>query len=211
MRSKKDISQIKNRLLLAYKDAKSELRFKSPYELIVCVMLSAQCTDKRVNLITPALFEAYPNVKAMANANLASVKLLINSCSFFNNKAQNLIKMAKSVMAEHDGEIPLDESKLIKLAGVGQKTAHVVLLEATGANVMAVDTHVFRVSHRLGLSRAKTPEATEVDLSEIFKTELGRLHQAMVLFGRYTCKAQKPLCAQCILNDLCKSKDKISE
>ncbi|WP_169779162.1 endonuclease III [Campylobacter curvus] len=211
MRSKKDISQIKNRLLLAYKDAKSELRFKSPYELIVCVMLSAQCTDKRVNLITPALFEAYPNVEAMANANLASVKLLINSCSFFNNKAQNLIKMAKSVMAEHDGKIPLDESKLIKLAGVGQKTAHVVLLEATGANVMAVDTHVFRVSHRLGLSRAKTPEATEADLSEIFKTELGRLHQAMVLFGRYTCKAQKPLCAQCVLNDLCKSKDKISE
>ncbi|MBN7287736.1 MULTISPECIES: endonuclease III [Campylobacter] len=211
MRSKKDISQIKNRLLLAYKDAKSELRFKSPYELIVCVMLSAQCTDKRVNLITPALFEAYPNVEAMANANLASVKLLINSCSFFNNKAQNLIKMAKSVMAEHDGEIPLDESKLIKLAGVGQKTAHVVLLEATGANVMAVDTHVFRVSHRLGLSKAKTPEATEADLSEIFKTELGRLHQAMVLFGRYTCKAQKPLCAQCVLNDLCKSKDKISE
>ena len=211
MRSKKDISQIKNRLLLAYKDAKSELRFKSPYELIVCVMLSAQCTDKRVNLITPALFEAYPNVEAMANANLASVKLLINSCSFFNNKAQNLIKMAKSVMAEHDGEIPLDESKLIKLAGVGQKTAHVVLLEATGANVMAVDTHVLRVSHRLGLSKAKTPEATEADLSEIFKTELGRLHQAMVLFGRYTCKAQKPLCAQCVLNDLCKSKDKISE
>ena len=211
MRSKKDISQIKSRLLLAYKDAKSELRFKSPYELIVCVMLSAQCTDKRVNLITPALFEAYPNVEAMANANLASVKLLINSCSFFNNKAQNLIKMAKSVMAEHDGKIPLDESKLIKLAGVGQKTAHVVLLEATGANVMAVDTHVFRVSHRLGLSRAKTPEATEADLSEIFKTELGRLHQAMVLFGRYTCKAQKPLCAQCVLNDLCKSKDKISE
>ena len=143
--------------------------------------------------------------------NLASVKLLINSCSFFNNKAQNLIKMAKSVMAEHGGEIPLDESKLIKLAGVGQKTAHVVLLEATGANVMAVDTHVFRVSHRLGLSKAKTPEATEADLSEIFKTELGRLHQAMVLFGRYTCKAQKPLCTQCILNDLCKSKDKISE
>ncbi|QKF61070.1 endonuclease III [Campylobacter curvus] len=211
MRSKKDISQIKSRLLLAYKDAKSELRFKSPYELIVCVILSAQCTDKRVNLITPALFEAYPNVKAMANANLASVKLLINSCSFFNNKAQNLIKMAKSVMAEHDGKIPLDGSKLIKLAGVGQKTAHVVLLEATGANVMAVDTHVFRVSHRLGLSRAKTPEATEADLSEIFKTELGKLHQAMVLFGRYTCKAQKPLCAQCILNDLCKSKDKISE
>ena len=208
MRSKKDISQIKNRLLLAYKDAKSELRFKSPYELIVCVMLSAQCTDKRVNLITPALFEAYPNVKAMANANLASVKLLINSCSFFNNKAQNLIKMAKSVMAEHDGEIPLDESKLIKLAGVGQKTAHVVLIEHFGSNLMAVDTHVFRVAHRLGLSRGKTPEAVELDLTKAFKTQLNTLHQAMVLFGRYTCKAIKPNCKECFLNELCSSKDK---
>ncbi|MBR8462045.1 endonuclease III [Campylobacter sp. faydin G-105] len=208
MRNKKDILQIKNRLLSAFKDAKSELKFNNHYELIVCVMLSAQCTDKRVNLITPALFEAYPNVKALANANLASVKALINSCSFFNNKAQNLIKMAKSVMIDHSGVIPLDEDKLKNLAGVGQKTAHVVMLEATGANVMAVDTHVFRVAHRLNLSNAKTPEATESDLSSAFKTDLGKLHQALVLFGRYTCKAQKPLCEKCLLNDLCKSKDK---
>ncbi|MBR8463837.1 endonuclease III [Campylobacter sp. faydin G-24] len=208
MRNKKDILQIKNRLLSAFKDAKSELKFRNHYELIVCVMLSAQCTDKRVNLITPALFEAYPNVKALANANLASVKALINSCSFFNNKAQNLIKMAKSVMIDHSGVIPLDEDKLKNLAGVGQKTAHVVMLEATGANVMAVDTHVFRVAHRLNLSNAKTPEATESDLSSAFKTDLGKLHQALVLFGRYTCKAQKPLCEKCLLNDLCKSKDK---
>ncbi len=209
MRTKKDILEIKKRFLREFKDAKSELKFRNLYELIVCVMLSAQCTDKRVNLITPALFEAYPDVRAMADANLASIKILINTCSFFNNKAQNLIKMAKSVVQNFGGEIPLDEEKLKSLAGVGQKTAHVVLLEATGANVMAVDTHVFRVAHRLDLSEAKTPELTERDLTAAFKTQLGRLHQAMVLFGRYVCKAQKPLCKECFLYDLCKSKDKV--
>lgn len=186
-----------------FKDAKSELKWRDEYELLVCVMLSAQCTDKRVNLITPELFRAYPSVAELANANLASVKILINSCSFFNNKATNLIKMAKSVMADFGGKIPLDESSLKSLAGVGQKTANVVLLEAVGANVMAVDTHVFRVAHRLDLSRAKTPEKTEIDLKNAFKTELGKLHQAMVLFGRYTCKAVKPKCDECILCDLC--------
>ena len=209
MRTKKDILEIKTRLLVEFKDAKSELQFRNLYELLVCVMLSAQCTDKRVNLITPALFEAYKDVFELASANLASLKLMINSCSFFNNKAVNLIKMANSVVELYNGEIPLDEEKLKALAGVGQKTAHVVLLEATNANVMAVDTHVFRVSHRLGLSSAKTPEATEDDLSRAFKTDLGKLHQGMVLFGRYTCKAKKPLCHECILNDLCKSKDKV--
>ena len=209
MRTKKDILEIKKRLLEEFKDAKSELKFRNLYELLVCVMLSAQCTDKRVNLITPALFEAYKDVFELASANLASLKLMINSCSFFNNKAVNLIKMANSVVGLYNGEIPLDEEKLKALAGVGQKTAHVVLLEPTNANVMAVDTHVFRVSHRLGLSSAKTPEATEDDLSRAFKTDLGKLHQGMVLFGRYTCKAKKPLCFECILNDLCKSKDKV--
>ncbi|ERJ25744.1 Endonuclease III [Campylobacter concisus UNSWCS] len=209
MRTKKDILEIKKRLLEEFKDAKSELKFRNLYELLVCVMLSAQCTDKRVNLITPALFEAYKDIFELASANLASLKLMINSCSFFNNKAVNLIKMANSVVELYNGEIPLDEEKLKALAGVGQKTAHVVLLEATNANVMAVDTHVFRVSHRLGLSEAKTPEATEDDLSRAFKTDLGKLHQGMVLFGRYTCKAKKPLCFECILSDLCKSKDKV--
>ncbi|WP_169763916.1 endonuclease III domain-containing protein [Campylobacter mucosalis] len=208
MRTKKDILEIKKRILLHFEGAKSELKWCNNYELIVCVMLSAQCTDKRVNLITPALFDAYPGVDSLANANLASVKMLINSCSFFNNKAENLIKMAKSVVADFGGEIPLDEGSLKSLAGVGQKTAHVVMLEAVGANVMAVDTHVFRVAHRLGLSDAKTPEQTEVDLVKNFKTELGKLHQGLVLFGRYTCKAVKPVCVRCFLNDLCKFKDK---
>lgn len=210
MRSKKDIKEIKELFLHHYKDAKTELKFNNIYELLVCVMLSAQCTDKRVNLITPELFKAYPDPKSLANANLSSVKILIQSCSFFNNKAQNLIKMAKSVMSDFGGEIPLTQEKLMSLAGVGQKTANVVLLEFLGANCMAVDTHVFRVSHRLNLTKATTPEQTEKELTKIFQTNLNTLHQAMVLFGRYTCKAIKPKCGECFLAHLCKSKDKLA-
>ncbi|MFC2528510.1 MAG: endonuclease III domain-containing protein [Campylobacter sp.] len=208
MRSKKDILEIKKRILQNFAEERSELKFKDNYQLLVCVMLSAQCTDKRVNLITPRFFAEFPSVAELAKANLASVKLLISSCNFYNNKAVNLIKMAQAVVSDFDGVVPLDEAGLKSLAGVGQKTAHVVLLEGAGANVMAVDTHVFRVAHRLGLSRAKTPELTEHDLSEAFKTDLGKLHQGMVLFGRYTCKAIKPNCKECFLNELCSSKDK---
>ena len=206
MRSKRDIDRIKALFLEHFSGAKTELNFRNLYELLVAVMLSAQCTDKRVNLITPALFREYPDIKALANANLTSLKLLINSCSFFNNKAVNLIKMANSVMSDFDGEIPLDEKSLVKLAGVGQKTAHVVLIEYQEANLMAVDTHVFRVSHRLGLSSAKTPQATEIDLVKAFKTNLNTLHQAMVLHGRYTCKAIKPKCDECFLKEMCRAK-----
>lgn len=201
-------SEIKELFLKHFDKPTTELKFSNLYELLVCVMLSAQCTDKRVNLITPELFKAYPDITSLANANLSSLKTYIQRCSFYNNKAQNLIKMAQSVRENFNAEIPLDEEKLKSLAGVGQKTAHVVLIEWCGANCMAVDTHVFRVSHRLGLSKAKTPEATEEDLTRIFKDNLNYLHQAMVLFGRYTCKAKKPLCKECFLNHLCKSKDK---
>ncbi|WP_153260383.1 endonuclease III [Campylobacter coli] len=201
-------SEIKELFLKHFDKPTTELKFSNLYELLVCVMLSAQCTDKRVNLITPEFFKAYPDITSLANANLSSLKTYIQSCSFYNNKAQNLIKMAQSVRENFNAEIPLDEEKLKSLAGVGQKTAHVVLIEWCGANCMAVDTHVFRVSHRLGLSKAKTPEATEEDLTRIFKDNLNYLHQAMVLFGRYTCKAKKPLCKECFLNHLCKSKDK---
>lgn len=201
-------SEIKELFLKHFDKPTTELKFSNLYELLVCVMLSAQCTDKRVNLITPELFKAYPDIKSLANANLSSLKTYIQSCSFYNNKAQNLIKMAQLVCENFNAQIPLEEEKLKSLAGVGQKTAHVVLIEWCGANCMAVDTHVFRVSHRLGLSKAKTPEATEEDLTRIFKDNLNYLHQAMVLFGRYVCKAKKPLCKECFLNHLCKSKDK---
>lgn len=206
---KKEINLIKELFLKHFNKPVTELKFKNLYELVVCVMLSAQCTDKRVNLITPALFSEFPDIKSLSKANLNSLKLLINSCSFFNNKAENLIKMAKSVMQNFGGEIPLNKKDLMSLAGIGQKTANVVLIEFKGENLMAVDTHVFRVSHRLDLSKAKTPELTEIDLTKAFKTELNYLHQAMVLFGRYTCKAVKPNCKECFLNEICKSKDKI--
>ena len=203
--TKAEIEEIKAKLVEKYEGAVTELDFKNLYELLVAVMLSAQCTDKRVNIITPALFEKYPGVKAMSEADVDEVKALVNSCSFFNNKAENLVKMAKSVMENFGGEIPLEEKGLMSLAGVGQKTAHVVLIEYTGANYMAVDTHVFRVSHRLGLSRAKTPEKTEEDLVKKFKDHLHTLHQAMVLFGRYECKAVKPNCDTCFLAEHCKT------
>ncbi len=207
MATRKEIEEIKRLLLEHYPDSVTELHYRNLYELLVSVMLSAQCTDKRVNLITPALFEKYPDPATLARADVEEVKEYIKTCSFFNNKAKNLVAMAKMVMEKYGGEIPLDEKELIKLPGVGQKTAHVVLIEYTGANLMAVDTHVFRVAHRLGLSNATTPEGTEKDLVRKFQTDLHRLHQAMVLFGRYICKAVKPECDRCFLTQYCKSKE----
>jgi endonuclease-3 len=168
-------------------------------------MLSAQCTDKRVNIITPALFKKYPSTKELAVADIDEVKSYIKTCSFFNNKAKNLLKMAQSVEENHDGEIPLDEKKLIKLAGVGQKTANVVMIEYLQKNLMAVDTHVFRVAHRLGLSYENTPIKVEAELTKKFKTDLYILHQGFVLFGRYICTAKKPKCeSECFVKEFCK-------
>jgi len=204
--TRKEIEEIKALFIKHYPDSVTELTYQNLYELLISVMLSAQCTDKRVNLITPALFQAYPDPASLANADLEEVKSHIKTCSFFNNKAKNLIKMAQSVVENYKGEIPLEQKELITLAGVGQKTANVVMIEFTGANLMAVDTHVFRVAHRLGLSEASTASKCEEDLSRKFKTDLHLLHQAMVLFGRYKCKALKPECNDCFLAHLCKSK-----
>lgn len=200
---KKDAKEIKKRFLENYKNAKSELIFHNDYELLVCVMLSAQCLDSRVNLITPSLFNNYPDIKSLSNAKLISLKELIKSCNFYQNKAENLIKMAKSVMEFHSGIIPMKFEELIKLAGVGEKTANVVLCESLGANVMAVDTHIFRVSKRLKISNANTPNDCAKELTKLFKTDLDKLHKGMVLFGRYICKARKPECNNCFLTDLC--------
>jgi len=205
--TKKEIEEIKTLFLEHYPDSVTELHYTNIYELLVAVMLSAQCTDKRVNLITPALFQRYPDPVALANADLDEVKSLINTCSFFNNKAKNLIKMAQSVVENYGGEIPLERDELVKLAGVGQKTANVVMIEYTGANLMAVDTHVYRVAHRLGLCDAPTAIKCEEELTKKFKTDLHRLHQAMVLFGRYRCKAIKPECDDCFMAAHCKTKE----
>ena len=205
--TKKEIEEIKKRFIERYSGAVTELHYKNLYELVVAVALSAQCTDKRVNIITPDFFKRYPSPKELAEAPLDEIKELIKSCSFFNNKAKNLKAMAQKVMEEYGGEIPLDEKELVKLPGVGQKTAHVVMIEYTGANLMAVDTHVFRVSHRLGLSSDETAIKTEETLTKIFKDNLQTLHQAMVLFGRYICTAKNPKCDECFLTEFCKSKE----
>ncbi|MEA2029861.1 MAG: endonuclease III [Campylobacterota bacterium] len=208
MATKKEIEAIKEIFLREYPDSVTELNYNNLYELLISVMLSAQCTDKRVNIISPALFEKYPSPIELANANLDEIKELIKTCSFFNNKAKNLLKMAQSVIENYEGEIPLEQKELVKLAGVGQKTANVVMIEYSGANLMAVDTHVFRVAHRLGLSKATTATATEAELTKKFKDNLHLLHQAMVLFGRYRCKALNPECEGCFLDEYCKSKDR---
>ncbi|PAF51249.1 endonuclease III [Helicobacter sp. 13S00477-4] len=207
MTKKQKIDKIKKSFLQHYQDAKTELKYRNIYELLIAVMLSAQCTDKRVNIVTPALFAKYPSVDILAKADIDEVKELIKSVSFFNNKAQNLIKMANQVMNNFAGNIPTTQEELKTLSGVGQKTANVVLIEYFEANYMAVDTHVFRTSHRLGLSDAKTAIRTEEELTKLFKTDLSTLHQAFVLFGRYICKALKPDCNICFVKDFCISKN----
>lgn len=205
--TKADIEIIKQAFIEKYSDAVTELNYNNDYELLIAIILSAQCTDKRVNIITPALFEKYPSVYELAVANLEDVKELLKSCSFFNNKSKNIIKMAQSVIENYDGEIPHDQKELMKLAGVGNKTANVFMIEFEGANLMAVDTHVFRVSHRLGLSDGKTVDETEAQLVKKLKgDDLHIFHQAMVLFGRYICKAVSPDCDNCLFPHVCKSK-----
>ena len=203
--TKKEIEEIKALFLKHYPDSITELNYNNLYELLISVMLSAQCTDKRVNIISPALFNAYPDPISLANANLDDVKSYLNTCSFFNNKSKNLIKMAQSVVENYKGKIPLERDELVKLAGVGQKTANVVMIEYAQANLMAVDTHVYRVAHRLGLSDTKTAIKCEEELTKKFKTDLHLLHQAMVLFGRYRCKAIKPNCEECFMKEHCKT------
>ncbi|MFK5938405.1 MAG: endonuclease III [Sulfurimonas sp.] len=204
--TKKEIVEIHKKFVQKYSDAETELSYKNAYELVIAVALSAQCTDKRVNILTPPLFKKYPSPKDLALADITEVKAFINSCSFFNNKAKNIIAMAQRVIEVYGGEIPLNTKDLQTLAGVGQKTANVVMIEYTGANLMAVDTHVFRVAHRLGLSDDKTAIATEATLVKKFKNDLHALHQGMVLFGRYICKAKSPLCDECFLTEFCKTK-----
>ena len=208
--TKKDIEFIKEYFLATYNNAVTELKYKNDYELLIAIILSAQCTDKRVNIITPALFKKYPDIKSLSEAKLEDVKELLKSCSFFNNKAKNIIKMANDVQNQYGGKIPHDIKKLMKLAGVGNKTAKVFMIESKGANLMAVDTHVFRVAHRLGLANGKTVEEVEEQLVKRLKDNLHIFHQAMVLFGRYVCKAINPDCNKCELILVCKSKGRFS-
>lgn len=186
--------------------AETELVYHNPYELLVSVILSAQCTDKRVNMTTPAIFNRYPTIKKLADTEFDELFPYIKSISYPNNKTKHLIAMAKMVMEDFDGKIPMTVDELMKLPGVGRKTANVITSVIDAQPNMAVDTHVFRVSARIGLTiNAKTPLAAEKQLIEFIPKELiHKAHHWLILHGRYVCVARNPKCDECGLKPVCK-------
>lgn len=186
-------------------EAETELLYDNPFQLLVAVILSAQCTDKRVNLTTPSIFRQFPDPASLAATDFDTLFPLIRSISYPNNKTKHLIGMAKMLISDFNGEVPMTVEELVKLPGVGRKTANVITSVIDQQPNMAVDTHVFRVSARLGLTRgAKTPLAAEKQLIQNIPSELvHRAHHWLILHGRYTCLARNPKCDQCGLKDLC--------
>lgn len=204
MKNKKDIDGIINWFKTHLPDPKTELHYSDPYGLLVAVMLSAQCTDKRVNMTTPALLERFPTPQSMAAATAEEVLPYIKSISYPNNKARHLTGMARVLMEKFQGRVPQDPEELQQLPGVGRKTANVIASVIYNKEVMPVDTHVFRISHRLGLSKGKTPLAVEKDLNIHFPPELRiKAHHWLILHGRYVCTARKPKCISCGLAPWC--------
>ncbi|MEO8711050.1 MAG: endonuclease III [Parafilimonas sp.] len=191
--------------------AETELVYHDPYELLVSVILSAQCTDKRVNMTTPAIFKKYPSAKQLAEATFDELFPFIKSISYPNNKTKHLIGMAQMVMNDFDGKIPMTVDELMKLPGVGRKTANVITSVIDRQPNMAVDTHVFRVAARIGLTiDAKTPLATEKQLIQFIPTELiHKAHHWLILHGRYICVARNPKCDECGLRPVCKYYQKV--
>lgn len=186
--------------------AESELHFQNEYQLLVAVMLSAQCTDKRVNLVTPALFDAYPTIEDLADSTAEKVYTYIRSVSYPNSKAEHLVAMAKRVVEVYNGKIPSTREELQTLAGVGRKTANVVLAVWWNQPTMAVDTHIFRVANRIGLTKnAKNPLESEKQLTKYLPEHIiPKAHHWLLLHGRYTCQARKPKCEQCSLRSICR-------
>jgi endonuclease-3 len=181
-----------------YPDAVTALEYRSPFELLIAVILSAQCTDARVNLTTPHLFARYPDAASLARADQAGVEQIIKSCGFFRTKAKNIIAAAQGLIGEHGGKVPSDRASLEALPGVGRKTANVVMSVAFEEAAFAVDTHVFRVAHRLGLTLATTPRGVEEDVTKLVPREKWRhAHHWLILHGRAICKAPIPLCERC--------------
>ena len=184
--------------------AESELHYDSPFHLLIAVILSAQCTDRRVNMYTPEIFRRFPDPASLAEASFEEVYDLIKSISFPNNKARHLIGMARSLVSDFGGVVPEEPEQLETLPGVGRKTANVIASIIYNKPVIAVDTHVFRVSRRIGLSRGTTVEAVEKDLTEGFAPQLRpKAHHWLILHGRYVCTARKPKCEECGIREWC--------
>jgi endonuclease-3 len=191
--------------------AETELVYQSPYQLLVAVILSAQCTDKRVNIITPPFYKVFPDAESLSRAKVEQVFELIKSCSYPNNKAKNLVGMAQTLVNEFHGVVPSDIDKLQKMPGVGRKTANVIASVVFNLPAMAVDTHVFRISNRIGLTtNSRTPLETEKQLVKyIPQDKLSIAHHWLILHGRYVCIARKPKCAECGIRDFCKYYSKL--
>ena len=184
--------------------AETELHYGNPYQLLVAVILSAQCTDRRVNMTTPAIIERFPDPRSLAAASFDDLFPLVKSISYPNNKTKHLIAMAQMLVSDFGGEVPSDIDALMSLPGVGRKTANVIASIIYDKPVIAVDTHVFRVSHRIGLSAGKTPRAVELDLERHIPAEKRAIaHHWLILHGRYTCTARNPKCSSCGLNQWC--------
>ena len=195
-----------------YPQAKPELHFSNPYETLISTILSAQCTDQKVNLATPALFSAYPDAAAMAAAEPWEIEPYIRTCGIYRNKAKNIVAACRMIVAEHGGKVPGNMEALVALPGVGRKTANVVMANAFGGQAIAVDTHVFRVSNRLGLAHAKDVLRTEEQLMALIpRGDWSRAHLWLIYHGRRVCRAIKPDCAACTLAALCEQRQGLGD
>ena len=202
---KKNVLEIVDAIDKLYENPKCELEFSSNYELLVAVILSAQCTDKRVNQVTSELFKEFNTAQKMITLSQEELENKIRSCGFFHNKAKHILEASKDLVKKYNGEVPSEKQELKKLAGVGEKTANVVVSMAFGIPAIAVDTHVFRVSNRLGLADSRDVLATQKQLEKnVPKDKWIKLHYSLVLHGRYVCKSQRPLCSECKLKEFCK-------
>lgn len=201
-------AEVMKELEKLYPEARPELNFSNPFETLIATILSAQCTDKRVNMVTARLFPMYPDAFAMAKLEPEELEPLIRECGLYRNKAKNIVAACRALVEQYDGVVPSERTKLMKLPGVGQKTAGVVLMAAFGDDQFPVDTHVFRVSRRIGMADANTPEKVEIQLKELLPKEIWSFgHHLLIWHGRRVCDARKPACDRCPLaNGLCEMK-----
>ena len=203
-------AELLTELTLLYPEPRSELDFKNEFQLLIAVVLSAQCTDVKVNQVTPHLFKAYPDCKRLGKAKLSDVEAIIRPINYFKTKSKNIIATSDILATQYLGSVPKTHAELTALPGVGRKTANVVLGETGAVPSLPVDTHVFRVSRRLGLTKGKTPDAVERDLMRLFPSSEWRgLHHRLIFHGRRVCKARNPLCGECSLRGLCPSGKKV--
>ncbi len=201
---KKNVAEILDTLELIYPDAECELNYTTPFELLIATILSAQCTDVRVNIVTSEMFKNYNTPKAFSEISITQIEEMIKTCGLFKTKAQKIKESSEIILDKFNGEVPSNMEDLISLPGVGRKTANVVLSNAFGVDSMAVDTHVFRVSNRIGFVKTTTPEKTEFELIKVIpKGRLTKTHHTLIFHGRRCCKAKNPTCDICIIKNQC--------